>query len=166
MAIPRAICLVLLWAISAVGADMTGLRQQSETKITARMAGAPFKGDYAPFIWALSFSPDGKTLATGVQFARRKELRNLHAVVWSSSGRFVAVTPWGDWDHAAIIYLEAGQLDVFRDRVGVPWCGAAAGLLPGLESCSNVRCKIARTRSSDFQTWMGPLRPNGSSLDT
>jgi hypothetical protein len=67
------------------------------------MAGAPFDGDHPPFIWAISFSPDGKTLAIGVQFARKKfetptqvELRNSHTVVWSSDSRFVAVTPWGD----------------------------------------------------------------------
>jgi hypothetical protein len=105
----------LLWAVSAIAADMTGLRQL-EIKITA-MAGAPFEGDHPPFTWAISFSPDGKNLAFGVQSARKKkelrfqsyllvvpadrpnvvlrkfetstqgELRNLHTIVWSSDSR-------------------------------------------------------------------------------
>ena len=39
------IWLSLLCAITAAAADVTGLRQQSEVKITAQMAGAPFEGE-------------------------------------------------------------------------------------------------------------------------
>lgn len=156
--LPRAACLFLLWAIASA-ADVTGLRQQSEVKITAQMTGAPFEGDNPPYIWAISFSPDGKSLAFGVQFARKKKERSFHSyllvvsadqpsvvlrkfetptqavsrntIVWSSDSKFLAVTPWGDWDHAAVVDLDAGQLHVFLDRVGVSSCFGATGLLPG-----------------------------------
>lgn len=156
-----AIGLFLLWAISAPAADKVGLQQQSSTKITAQMVGAPFEGDHPPFVWEISFSPDRRNIAVGVRFARKKknlsshsyllvfpvdrpsvvigkletptqvELAGLHSIVWSSDSRFLAVTPWADWEHAAVLQLDDGHLDVFPDRVGVPWCGGAAGLLPG-----------------------------------
>jgi hypothetical protein len=158
---PSVIGFFLLWTMSARAADKIGLQQQSSTKITSQMVGAPFEGDHPPFVWAISISPDSKNVAVGVQFARKKkslsfhsyllvfpvdrpgvvlrnvetptqvELRGLHSIVWSSDSRFLAVTPWGDWDHAAVMQLTDGHLDVFPDRVGVPWCGGAAGLVPG-----------------------------------
>lgn len=154
------VCLSLL-CITAVAADWTGLQQQSETKITAQMLGAPFDGDKPPFVWAMSFSPDGKTLAYGVQFARKKkelkfqsylvlvpadrpsvvlakfdtptqvELRHLHTIVWSADSKFLAVTAWGDWEHAAVVDVDIGQLHVFPDRMGVSWCGGAVGVVSG-----------------------------------
>ncbi len=154
------ICLSLLY-VSAVAADWAGLQQQSETKITSQMLGTSFEGDKPPFVWAMSFSPDGKSLAVGVQFARKKkelrfqsylvlveaarpsvvlakfetptqvELRHLHTIVWTADSKFLAVTPWGDWEHAAVVDVDSGQLHAFRDRVGVPWCGGAAGVVSG-----------------------------------
>ena len=154
------ICLSLL-CVSAFAADWTGLQQQSETKITEQMLGAPFEGDKPPFVWAMSFSPDAKSLAFGVQFARKKkelrfqsylvlvpaarpsvvlakfetptqvELRHLHTIVWSADSKFLAVTPWGDWEHAAVVDVDSGQLHVFLGRIGVSWCGGAAGVVAG-----------------------------------
>jgi hypothetical protein len=147
--------------VSALAADLSGLQQRSETKITAQMVGAPFEGDKPPFVWAMSFSPDGKSLALGVQFARKRkelsfqsylvllpadrpsvvlakfetptqvELRNLHTIIWSGDSKFLAVTPWGDWEHAAVLDIDAGQLHVFPDRIGMAWCGRAEGVVPG-----------------------------------
>jgi hypothetical protein len=155
------ICFSLL-CVTAVAADWSGLRQQSETKITSQLLGAPFEGDKPPFVWAMSFSPDGKTLAFGVQFARKKkepkvqsylvlvraaqpsvvlakfetpthvELRHLATIVWSADSKFLAVTPWtGNWEQAAVVDVDSGQLHVFLDRVGVPWCSGAAGVVTG-----------------------------------
>jgi len=123
--------------------------------------GAPFEGDKPPFVWAMSFSPDGKSLALGLQFAPKRkelsfrsylmllqsdrpsvvlakfetpkqvELRNLHTIVWSADGRFLAVTPWGDWEHAAVVDIETRQLHVFLDRIGMSWCGRAEGVVSG-----------------------------------
>ncbi len=124
------------------------------------MAGAPFEGETAPSVWAISFSPNGQYLAYGVQFVRTKDfnfpsyllvvspdkpdvvlkkfeiprhpsMTNLSAIVWSRDSKFLAVTPYGDWDRAAVVDLDANQLHVVPDRIGVPWCGGAAGLLPG-----------------------------------
>ena len=58
-------------------------------------------------------------------------MRNVSGIVWSRDSRFLAVTPYGDWDRAAVVDLDANQLHVVPDRVGVPWCGGVAGLLPG-----------------------------------
>jgi hypothetical protein len=154
-------CLSLL-CVSAFAADWTGLQQQSETKITSQMLGMPFESDKPPFVWAMSFSPDGRTLAFGVQFARKKkepkvqsylvlvqtarpsvvlakfetpthvELRHVATIVWSVDSKFLAVTPWTqDWEHAAIVDVDSGQLHVFPDRAGVPWCGSAVAVIPG-----------------------------------
>ena len=68
------IWLSLCWAMVAVAADVAGLQQQSEVKITAQMANAPFEGETAPSVWAISFSPNGQYLAFGVQFVRTKDL--------------------------------------------------------------------------------------------
>jgi hypothetical protein len=169
---------ILIWmvcpALSSLAADLKGLRQMSEVNITAQTVGAPFEGDKPPFLWALSFSPDGKTLAVGLQFSRKEsefkytfrsylllipadrpgvvlkqfetpsqgQLRNLHRTVWSANSRFLAITPWGDWDHSGAVDLESGQLHVFRDRMDVPWCGAAVAVLPGpqfVQQCSTAR---------------------------
>jgi hypothetical protein len=56
---------------------------------------------------------------------------NVSTIVWSRDSRFLAVTPYIDWDRAAVVDLDANQLHVVPDRLGVPWCGGAAGLLPG-----------------------------------
>lgn len=158
---------ILIWmlcpALSSLAADLKGLRQISEVHITAQTVGAPFEGDKPPFLWALSFSPDGKMLAVGLQFSRKEseleyafrsyllmvpverpgvvlkqfetptqvQLRTLHVPVWSANSRFLVITPWGDWDHSGAVDLDSGQLHVFRDRMDVPWCGAAIAVLPG-----------------------------------
>ncbi len=164
----RKLFVLLVGAVAAFPGDITGLRQQSEIKITSQMAGAPFDGEDPPFIWAISFSPDGNELAFGVQFARKKDhrfysyllvvsaarpgvvlkkfetpsqvqLTNLCTMVWSPDSRSLVVTPYGDWEHAGVLDLIAGQLHVVEDRIGVPWCGHAVGLLPGariVQNCS------------------------------
>jgi hypothetical protein len=155
----RTIWLLLLWAISVLAGDVTGLQQQSEIKITAQMVSAPVERESLPFFWAISFSPDGKNLALGLQFARKTDhslhsyllmvsterpgvvlkkfetppqtqVRNLSTIVWSRDGRFLVVTPYGEWEHAAVLDVGAGQLHVVPDRIGVLWCGSAVGLLP------------------------------------
>src|SRR5580698_9211237 len=121
------------------------------------MAGAPFEGETAPSVWAISFSPNGQYLAFGAQFVRTKDfnfpsyllivspdqpdvvLKKFEiprhpimpaSVVWSPDSKFLAVTPYGDWDRAAVVDLDGNQLHVVPDRIGVPWCSGAAGLLP------------------------------------
>jgi hypothetical protein len=123
--ISRVIWASLLGAVAAFSADVTGLRHQSEIKITAQLVGAPFEGAVPPAIWAMSFSPDKKYLALGVQFIgadfakdftsyllvvspdhpdvvlKRFEMSLVPAVqrfsrlTWSPDGRFVGVTPYG-----------------------------------------------------------------------
>jgi hypothetical protein len=173
--LPRVISLSLLWAMAVAAADVTGLRQQSEVKITTQMAGAPFAGDTAPSVWAISFSPNGQYLAFGVQFVRTKDfnfpsyllvvspdrpdvvlkkfevprhpaMRNVSTIVWSRDSRFLVVTPYIDWDRAAVVDLDANQLHVVPDRLGVPWCGGAAGLLPGLQLVQ--QCHLANGAGS------------------
>ena len=151
--------------VSALAADLAGLQPQSETKITAQMVGAPFEGDKPPFVWAMSFSPDGKRLALGVQFAQKRkersfqsylvllpadrpsvvlarfdtptqvEVGNLHTIVWSGDGKFLAVSPWGDSQHAAVLDTDTGQLH----HVETPQCGRAEGVVSGpriLQRCT------------------------------
>ena len=154
------IWLLLLWVTCVAAAEVTGMRQQAEVKISAQMAGAPFEGETPPSVWAISFSPNGQYLAFGVQFVRTRDfnfpsyllvvspdnpdivlkkfeiprhpsMRNVSTIVWSRDSRFLAVTPYIDWDRAAVVDLDANQLHVVPDRLGVPWCGGAAGLLPG-----------------------------------
>lgn len=148
-----------LLAAAGFAADITGLQLQSEAKITASMLGAPFEGDHPPSIWAVSFSPDGEKLAIGVQFRKTKKavefksyafvvavsqpnvilekfetptqalVPKLHHVVWSADSRFIVFTPFGDWDHAGVVDVDAARMHSVPDRDGVPWCGEANGVL-------------------------------------
>jgi hypothetical protein len=150
-----------LAVVQALGADVTGLQLQSEVRITASMLGAPFEGDHPPSIWAVSFSPDGKKLAIGVQFRKTKKaiefksyvfvvaaerpsvvlekfetptqflVPKLHHVVWSADGRYIIITPFGDWDHAGVVDVDAKWSYSLPARDGVPWCGEAKGALSG-----------------------------------
>jgi hypothetical protein len=68
------------------------------------------------------------------------ELRNLHTIVWSADNKFLAVTPWGDWEHAGFLDVEGGQVHVFLDRVGATWCSRAEGVVSGpkvVQSCTS-----------------------------
>lgn len=156
----KVIWLALTCAVLVAAAGVTGLRQQSEVKLTAQMAGAPFEGDTPASVWAMSFSPNGQYLAFGVQFVRTNDsvfpsyllvvspskpsvvlkkfeiprqpaMTNVSRIVWSADSRFLALTPYGDWDRAAVVDLDADHLYVVPDRLGVPWCGGASGVLPG-----------------------------------
>lgn len=173
------IWLSFLWAIPAAAADVTGLRQQSEVKITAQMAGAPFEAEPAPSVWAISFSPDGRYLAFGVQFARAKDyshpsylfvvspdrpdvvlkkfemprhpaMRHVSRLVWSSDGRFVSVTPYGeDWYQVAVVDLGANQVRVISNRNGSGWCDGVGALLPGPQVLE--RCFLSRSSETVFR---------------
>ncbi len=157
----NAIWLSLLWAMTAVAADVTGLALQSEAKITAQTAGAPFEGEPAASIWAISFSPNGQYLAFGVQFVRANDfnfpsyllvvsparpdvvlkkfemprhpaMRNVSRLVWSADSRYLGVTPYGnDWYQVAVVDLDANQVRVVSNRNGSGWCDGVGGLLPG-----------------------------------
>lgn len=120
----------LLFPACAHAATISGLRQQSETKVTAEMAGAPFEGDHPPFIWAISADKPGSVLRK-FETPTQVQLAGLHTIVWSPDSRFLAVTPWGNWDHAAVVQMDDGHLDVFADRDGALWCDGAQGLIPG-----------------------------------
>jgi hypothetical protein len=186
----RAVWVLLLAAVAAFSADLTGLQQRSAVKITAQMAGAPFEGDDPPFIWGISFSPDKKYLAFGVEFVRKKDLkfrsyilvvsaerpdsvmqkfetpaqvklRHLHSIVWSRDSRFLVVTPFGDWDSAGVVDVDASQLHTVPDRIGVPWCGGAVSLLPGPRIVQ--QCSLAGSGAPRFvfSKSTGPPRRNG-----
>jgi hypothetical protein len=79
---------VSLCAMSAAAADVTRLRQQSETKTTSQMAGAPFDGEKKKELSFHSYllvvpADRPSVVVRSFETPTEVEIRDLHAIVWA-----------------------------------------------------------------------------------
>src|ERR1039457_6408822 len=72
MLIRTTAALMLIGAGYALGAETAELRKEAEVDISAALGRTPARDERPPFVWAMSFSPDGTRLVVGVQFGRAR----------------------------------------------------------------------------------------------
>ena len=169
----------------APAADVAGLRKMTEVKITAQLVGVPLTADTKPSVWGMAFSPDGKYLAYGVHFARKKDNSFLsyllvvsadqpdvvlkkfdiprtslmkNQVLWGLDGRFVGVTGYAsDWTNVAVFDLTTNAVHIVSNPLGTRiWCQVVK-LLAGPVVVEDCPSRPGNSRKVQF------LRLDGSS---
>ena len=69
----RATCALTIFALFSPYCYAEGLKSLWQKKLDSKTLGAPYESVIPPSIWALAFSPDGKTLAAGVGIIKSKQ---------------------------------------------------------------------------------------------